>query len=1182
MTDPNYALSDRYNAESGRVFMTGIQALARLPLEQLRVDRRAGQATAAFISGYPGSPLGGYDRAVSGAARLAPDLPIVCRPALNEEAAATAVMGSQLASAQPDARYAGVLGIWYGKSPGVDRASDALRHAVFAGTWAGGGAIALVGDDPTAKSSTLPSSSAGLLANLYMPVLYPGDPAEALDLGRHAIALSRASGLWAALKIVADVADGSATVDLDPDRVSPVMPLIDGKRYAKRPEGRLLAPLSLELERDIIELRLPLALRYALENKLNRAVIDPAEAWIGIVASGITYREVREALLRLGLRSDAEIAACGIRVLKMQMPMPFDPEPVRSFARGLAEVFVIEEKTPNLELLIKDAMYSLPDRPRVVGRMDERGQGLLRGYGGLDADAIVPALRARLGARLADRLAPELPSAKRAAAPLPVQRTPFFCSGCPHNRSTEVPEGALVGAGIGCHSMIMLMDPKRVGEIAGVTCMGSEGTQWIGMADFVRRSHFIQNLGDGTYFHSGQLAIQAAVAAKVNLTFKLLHNGTIAMTGGQHPQGQIGVPAIASSLLAHGVAKVLITADHPQRYDDVALPGGVEVWERTRLIEAQQLLAKVPGVTVLIHDQMCAAEARRARKRGKLPTPDARVVIHPRICEGCGDCGQVSACLSVQPLETPFGRKTAIDQTTCNLDYSCLEGDCPSFMTVTTRKPGRVARLFGARPAARPGASAAHQRALAGPGVALPEPVAVVPTEEFALRITGVGGTGVVTVSQVIGTAAMFDGYELRGLDQVGLSQKAGPVVSDLRLSKVGPAETNRLGSEQADLLLVFDTLVGASEKGLLTAAPARTVVVGSTSTTPTGAMITHPNLQLPPVEELMARIASATRPEHQHWADSEAITSALFGDSQTANFFVIGMALQAGGLPLRAENVERALALNGVAVEANIAAFRWGRCQVAQPRAVAVAVADAHPAADLAPSARAQAPLDAALVQQIARCAASDPSLAGELELFARELCAFQHARCAAQHLDVVARVAAAEAAVKPGSTRLAHAVAASLFKLIAYKDEYEVARLMLDPEGLRGAQELAAESGGRIAWRLHPPLLRALGLAHKIAIPVAAAPAIRWLARLKFLRGTRFDPFGWPEIRRLERALPGEYEAAIDALLARLRPDNLDEALRIANLPDSVRGYEDVKLPRAKQYREALREALAAFAQR
>jgi indolepyruvate ferredoxin oxidoreductase len=1182
MGGSRYALADRYTAERGRFFLTGIQALARLPLDQLRADRRAGRATAAFVSGYPGSPLGGYDRAVLAAAKLAPELRVVCRPAVNEELAATAVMGSQLAATRPDARYAGVLGIWYGKSPGVDRACDALRHATFAGASPSGGALALVGDDPTAKSSTLPSSSASLLANLYMPMFYPGDPAEALDLGRHAIALSRASGLWTALKIVADVADGTATVDLDPDRVQPILPLHEGQPYARQPEGRLLSPLSLALEREMHEVRLPLVLRYAYDNKLNRAVVDPESAWIGIVASGITYREVREAFARLGLRSDAELAACGIRVLKMQLPLPFDPRPIREFARGLEEVFVIEEKAPNIEHLIKNALYSLPDRPRVVGRQDEHEQPLTRGWGGLDADAIVPALRARLEPRVGDRLAPLLASSKAPAVPLAVQRTPFYCSGCPHNRSTEVPKGALVGAGIGCHSMVMLMDPARVGEIAGVTCMGSEGAQWIGMADFVETPHLIQNLGDGTFFHSGQLAIQAAVAANVNITYKLLHNGTIAMTGGQDPQGQIGVPEIARTLLAHGVRQVLITADHPERYEGVALPAGVEVWERARLIEAQELLAKVSGVSVLIHDQMCAAESRRLRKRGKLPTPRTRVAINHRICEGCGDCGEVSGCLSVQPVETPFGRKTAIDQTTCNLDYSCLEGDCPSFVTITAREPGRIAKALAriaSAGAARSAASPKGGRGIAGPSLALPEPVASVPSDEFALRITGVGGTGVVTVAQVIGTAALFDGFEVRGLDQVGLSQKAGPVVSDLRLSKVGPAETNRLGAEQADLLLVFDTLVGASEKGLLTSSTAHTAVVGSTSTTPTGAMITHPNLALPPVEELVSRIGAATRRDAQHWADSEAITHALFGDSQTANFFVIGMALQAGTLPVHASSIERAIELNGVAVAANIAAFRWGRAQVARPEVVAAAVAEATRAP--APGLRVGAapPLDPALAARATSAAPGDPALADELLRYARELVAFENTRLAADYLDAVARVAAAEAQAKPGSTRLARAVAAHLFKLTAYKDEYEVARLMLDAEGLRPALEVAAETGGRGAWQLHPPLLRALGLKHKLAIPFWCAPAIRALAKLKFLRGSALDPFGWPEIRRIERALPGEYLAALDSILPALDASNLDQALRIAALPDSVRGYEDVKLPRAREFQLALRRELASF---
>jgi len=500
-TPKPYALDDRYLVDEGVVFLTGIQALARLPLEQLRVDRRNGLQTAALISGYPGSPLGGFDRTVAQAAALAPDLPVVCRPAMNEEYAASAVMGSQLAAAQPDCLYDGIVGLWYGKAPGVDRAADALRHAVYAGTSMHGGAVAIVGDDPAAKSSTLPSSSAGVLGDMHVPLLYPGDPAEALDLGRHAIALSRATGLWAALKIVADVADATATVELHPERIVPILPQVDGHTYRHLADGNLLTPRTIDVEREIYEVRYPLARKYASLNRLNQVTVDPSDAWIGIVSSGITYREVREAFARIGLRSDDEIARCGIRLLKMGMPMPFNPQTVREFARGLSEVFVIEEKRPNLESLVKDALYGTSERPRIVGKQDETGAALVPGHGALDADALIPVLRRRLGERLRDRIDwPEL-AERESLVPLSVVRAPFFCSGCPHNRSTQSPSGALVGAGIGCHTMALLMDPERVGNIGGLGCMGNEGVQWIGMSSFVGRDHFIQNLGDGTFFH---------------------------------------------------------------------------------------------------------------------------------------------------------------------------------------------------------------------------------------------------------------------------------------------------------------------------------------------------------------------------------------------------------------------------------------------------------------------------------------------------------------------------------------------------------------------------------------------------------------------------------------------------------------------------------------------------------
>lgn len=1156
-----YSLDDRYLSDEGVVFLTGIQALARLPLEQLRVDRRAGLNTAALISGYPGSPLGGYDRAAAQAAALAPELPISCRPAMNEEYGASTVMGSQLAAAQPDCRYDGIVGLWYGKAPGVDRAADALRHAVYAGTSMHGGAVAIVGDDPAAKSSTVPSSSAGVLTDMHVPLLYPGDPAEALDLGRHAIALSRTTGLWSALKIVADVADATASVELAPDRIVPVIPRIEGRRYSHHADGSLLTPRTVEVEREIVEVRYELARRYAASNKLNHVTVDPPDAWIGIVSSGITYREVREALSRLGLRREDDIAACGIRLLKMGMPMPFDPETVQRFAKGLHEVLVIEEKRPGIESLIKDALYAEVDRPVVVGKQDADGAPLVPAHGALDADGLIPVLRRRLSPRLADRLAPERPEPADALAVLPVARSPFFCSGCPHNRSTEVPKGALVGAGIGCHTMALLMDEERVGDIGGLGCMGNEGVQWIGMSDFLERGHFIQNLGDGTYFHSGQLAIQASIAAGVNVTYKLLYNGTVAMTGGQDPQGQLEVPRVVRSLLNEGVARVIVTTDDVARYDGISLPAGVSVWPRDRLIEAQEVLAKVSGTTVLIHDQGCAAEARRARKRGKIETPPHRVVINHRICEGCGDCGQVSNCLSVQPIETPFGRKTEIDQTTCNLDYSCLEGDCPSFMTVT-----------GVRSDARSSAS----RAVPEPPASLPEPTLLVPEEEFAVRITGIGGTGVVTVAQVVGTAAMLDGFHVRGLDQIGLSQKAGPVVSDLRLSRTAPTSTNRLGEGQADLLLAFDQLVAASDKGLLTADPERTTVVGSTTATPTGEMITHPEVQLPSSTALIERIASCTRPGAGFWADAAAITEDLFGSATTANLFVVGMAIQAGCLPVSAARLEEAIRLNGVAVDANLAAFRWGRVQIADPPAVADARAGAARGTAVA-AAPVSYPVPARLDARIGRLDV-DGGLASDLRRLASELVAWGGPAEAARWLDLVEATLATEDRVVPGSRRLTRTVAEMAYKLTAYKDEYEVARLMTNEDGLAAAREVAGDTG-RVAWRLHPPILRALGLRKKIAIGFGAAPLIRLLAKGSSLRGTPFDVFGYAEVRRVERTMAGEYRAAIEEVLEGLDAERFEGAVALAALPDSVRGYEDLKLERAAAYREKLAEARAAL---
>ncbi|RZV44866.1 MAG: indolepyruvate ferredoxin oxidoreductase family protein, partial [Acidimicrobiales bacterium] len=1161
----NYQLSDRFVADEGTVFLTGIQALARLPLEQLRADRRAGLRTAAFVSGYQGSPLSGYGDAARSAAKTQPDLPLKFVQGLNEEYGATAVMGSQLSTSRPDAKFDGVIGIWYGKAPGVDRAADALRHAVFAGTSMHGGAVAIVGDDPNAKSSSIPSSSAGLMADMHMPVLYPGDPSEALHLGRHAIALSRATGLWVALKIVADVADATANVQLDPDGFNPTYPLVDGERYQHIPDGRLMTPHTIELEREMVQVRYELARQYAAENALNQVAVNPSDAWIGIVSSGITYREVREALARLGLDTDAHVSNAGIRLLKMGMPLPFNAATVRSFAQGLQQILVIEEKNPGIESLLKDGLYSLAERPVVVGRRDEAGEFLVPGYGALDADTLLPILRGRLEDRLGDRLTPA--KKERVRIPVGVQRAPFFCSGCPHNRSTQVPDGSLVGVGIGCHTMAILMDPDRVGDPVSLTAMGNEGTQWIGMADFVDTNHLFQNLGDGTYFHSGQLAIQAAIAAGINITYKILVNGTVAMTGGQDATGEVDVRTIVRNLVDLGVARVIVTTEETGRYGRGDFPNGVDVWDRTRIIEAQEELAQIPGVTIMLHEQACAAEARRARKRGLVETPKQRVVINHRICEGCGDCGQVSNCLSVQPMETPFGRKTHIDQTTCNLDYSCLEGDCPSFMTVTEGQPSRLQRWLQRRATAKATKVSPIPEASTPPS--LPEPVPVVPTDDFNMRITGIGGTGVVTVAQVLGTAAMLDGFYVRGLDQIGLSQKAGPVVSDVRLSKSSPSFTNRLGEGQADLLMAFDQLVAGSNSGLLTSDADRTVVVGSTSGTPTGEMITHLDITLPSPDELEDRIGEETHGE-QHWADAQAITSELFGQSTTANIFVVGMAVQAGALPISPERVEEAITLNGVAVDANTAAFRWGRAQIADPAAV-----DAARGSTQLVEGHDEESVSDAIASRIQKL---DVGEVEALTRFGSELVAWGDESTALGWLDVLDQVRSAEIAVDPDETRLTKAVAANLFKLTAYKDEYEVARLMLDDDGIGEAIDLASD-GRTVAWKLHPPMLRALGMDRKLAIPISAAPMIRQLAKRKDLRGTALDLFRFPEIRQVERELVGEYVAAITTVLASLDRDNVDSAMALAELPDLVRGYEDIKLRNVEIYRRELAEHLAAF---
>jgi indolepyruvate ferredoxin oxidoreductase len=1152
MADTSYSLDDRYTLDEGRVLLTGIQALARIPIDQLRLDRRAGRRTAGFVSGYPGSPLGGFDQEMARALRVASDVEIVHLPAVNEELAATAVMGSQLAAGRRDRKVDGVVGVWYGKAPGLDRAGDALRHATFAGTSPTGGAIALVGDDPACKSSTMPSSSDASLIDLHMPVLYPGTVGECLELGLHAIAMSRVTGLWSSLKVVTPVADATETVHLPVLATDPRWPTVevDGRRWAARPSAQFLGPRMLAVEEEFHDIRLELAHEYGVVNQLNAVPVDPPDAWIGLVAAGYTYQELRDALSRLGLGGDDDLRGAGIRLLQLRMPVPFNERQVVEFARGLEEIVVVEEKNPTLERMIRDALYPTTLRPPVVGKQAPDGSRLFPSHGLLDADSMVEGLRSRLAPRLAERLAP--PLVKRRLIPLEGgNRTPFFCSGCPHNWGTKVPEGAVVGMGTGCHGMTLLMDEDRVGESIGITAMGNEGAQWLGMAPFVDTTHIFQNLGDGTYFHSAQLAVQAAIAAKVNVTFKLLYNSTVAMTGGQDAGNAIDVAHLATVLLAQGVKEVAVTAEDTGRYRHGRLPDGVTVADRTEIISVQERLARVPGVTVLIHDQACATEVRRARKRGKAATPGFRVVINHRICEGCGDCGDVSNCLSVQPIDTPLGRKTQIDQESCNFDLSCLGGDCPAFMTVET--------------------DGAERDGPASPDEMPAPPVAV--GDRVVIRLAGIGGTGVVSAAQIVGTAAMLDGWEVDGLDQTGLSQKAGPVVSDLTLTRGAELRRAKLvGEAQADVLLAFDQLVAGAPATLAASSPDRTVTIASTSTPPVGARISQPQRPQPSTGELAARLAESSVAGGYLALDAPRYAAALTGVPATANLLLVGVAVQRGALPVSPQRVREAIGLNGVAVDANEAAFEWGRTWVTDP----AAVDDLVRQRSIATTEVATRPLPASLARRVERVGLHGGDV-DVLAMLGSDLVAYQDRAYAGRWLDLLEGVAGAESAAG-GAGALTVAVARGYHKLLAYKDEYEVARLMLSADGLAAARAVAG-GDAKITWHLHPPMLKAAGMARKARFGEWSRPAFAALARGKRLRGTTFDPFGRAAVRVLERQLPVEYAAAIGEILPHLGAGNLAAAIEIAGLPDRVRGFEDLKMERAAAYRKALAEKVTLF---
>lgn len=1174
----DYALTDRYLREEGTVYLTGVQALVRVLFDRTRQDQRRGQRSATFVSGYEGSPLAGYDLELGRQAGLLTEFDVVHQPGLNEELAATSVVGSQLAGQVARLRADGVAGVWYGKSPGLDRASDALRHANLIGTDPRGGAVLLAGDDPAAKSSTVPCTSEATLADLAIPTLYPADQQDVLDFGLHAHYLSRYTGLWSALKITTAVADGAGTARVAPDRIVPAPG--DAGPGSHRPTARLLGATLAELERSLHLVRLPRALEYARLNQVNRIVSSGPGDRVGIIAAGKTYLDLRQALTLLGL-DEAGLRRHGVRLLKLGMIWPVDPEIIGRFADGLDELIVVEEKRSFLETSVKEILHGRAAAPAVHGKLDAHGGVLFSPAGELDADAVATGLARSLG-RLDIASAQawqSRPRRERSQLPL-LARSPYFCSGCPHSSSTKTAAGTLVGGGIGCHAMVLFMPPEQVGNVVGLTQMGGEGAQWIGMAPFVEDPHFVQNIGDGTFWHSGSLAVRAAVAAGVNVTYKLLYNSAVAMTGGQQPVGGMSLPGLVRLLAAEGVAKIVVTSDDPGRTRAAGLPRGVEVRHRDDLAAVQEELAKVAGVTALVHDQECAAEKRRKRRRGKAVTPAAKVMINERICEGCGDCGAKSNCLSVHPVDTEFGRKTQIHQSSCNVDYSCLEGDCPSFVTVVPASGSRSGSVSG------------RERRAAGrlrlDGDELPAPVPAVGAEKFRMRITGVGGTGIVTVAQILATAAVIEEREVRALDQTGLAQKGGAVVSDVTIT-AAPAElAAKLGDAQCDLYLGCDALVATDPAYLKAADPGRTVAVVSTTRVPTGAMVTDTAVAFPADAQVRRAVDGAAA--RAVYLDAGAIAESALDDDQFANMVLVGAAYQSGAMPLGALSIEQAIGLNGVAAAANVQAFRLGRLAVADPGRLRAALgggaagADGHVGTGVADGAsmadRASRALGAAGRLAAETGLADGSGLAGLVLSRTADLIDYQDEGYARGYVEFVRRVRAAEQDGTPGETAVTEAVARNLYKLMAYKDEYEVARLALDPAFQR-AVDATFGPGATVSYRLHPPLLRSLGLSRKIALGHWFRSVFSLLRAMRRLRGSRADIFGYSQTRRTERQLIEDYRGRVEAALARLRPDTADLVVRIADLPDLIRGYEQIKLASVERYQaeaEALDAKLAA----
>ncbi len=1139
---PSATLDDKYTRQSGRVFLTGTQALIRLPMLQRERDLAAGLNTAGFISGYRGSPLGNLDLGLWKAKQHLAEHHITFQPGINEDMAATAVWGSQQVGLFPGAKYDGVFGMWYGKGPGVDRCGDVFRHANATGTAQFGGVLVIAGDDHAAKSSTLPHQTEHLFKAVLMPVLYPANVQEYLDYGLHGWAMSRYSGCWVAFKALADTVETSASVSVDSAAVNIVLPT----DFAMPADGLNIRwpdpPLAQEVR--LLNHRLYAALAYCRANKLNRVIIDSPNPRLGILTAGKSYLDVRQALDELGI-DDALAAEIGIRLYKVGMVWPLEPEGVRHFAEGLEEILVVEEKRQLLEYQLKEELYNWREdvRPRVIGKFDEigewsEGNWLLPATGELPVATIARVIAERIdrfftSPTIAARL--KIIEAKQQAAKTPVvlaERKPYFCSGCPHNSSTKVPEGSRAVAGIGCHYMVTWMDRST----STFTHMGGEGVPWVGQTPFTEEKHIFANLGDGTYFHSGLLAIRQAVAAKVPITYKILYNDAVAMTGGQPVDGNLSVARLTRQLEAEGVNKTVIVTNEPEKYAEVTdLAPNVPIRHRDELDNVQRELREEPGVTVLIYDQVCATEARRRKKRGRMPVVDKRVVINEAVCEGCGDCSVQSNCLSVIPVDTPFGTKRQIDQSSCNQDFSCVKGFCPSFVTIEGGKPKKGQALTVA---------VDHEN-----WPLLPEPALPATAQPYNLLVTGVGGTGVITLGALIGMAAHLDGKGISTLDMTGLAQKYGAVFTHLRIAdRPEDIHAARIATGEAHAILGGDLVVSAGTEALSKMLEGRTRAVVSCTETPTADFTRNRDWHFP-LAGLKQQLVDTIGQAQAHFIDAQHLATKLMGDALYANMLLLGHAWQMGLVPVSAAAIDQSIVLNGAAVEANRQAFLWGRRAAVDPQKVA----------KIAGPIEGQPFVEAGLDELIATRLA--------------HLTAYQDAALAARYQGRITAIRGL------GNDALTQVVATQYARLLAPKDEYEVARLYAETDFL---QQLGERFDGdlRLSFHLAPPLFTRPGpdgRPRKIRFGAWLLPVFKGLAGVRRWRGSWLDPFRFGPDRQLDRQLLADYEADLDLLEEQRRNDAA--AIQLAGWPGEVRGFGPVReqaWAKATKVRETARNAL------